>query len=75
MKHPDLKIKNVVVKKTLAYQVRVESWESISPKDLLSLNVVQECLNDDGAVASSTTYTFNMTRDEIKTLCDTLLAA
>ncbi len=74
MKHPDLKIKNITVKETPAYRVRVESWESISPKGLLSVDIVQECINDKGEITSSSTYNFHMSRDEIKTLCEGLLS-
>ena len=72
MKHPDLKITNIVVKDTPAFRVRLESWESMSPKNLFSVNFIQECLNKDGDVDTVSTYNFHMTRDEIKTLCEGL---
>ncbi len=74
MKHPDLKIKNITVKETPAFRVRVESWESINPKGLMAVDIVQECLNDKGEITSSSTYNFHMSRDEIKTLCEGLLS-
>ncbi len=74
MKHPDLKIKNITIKESPAFRVRVESWESISPKGLLSVDIVQECINDKGEITSSSTYNFHMSRDEIKTLCEGLLS-
>jgi hypothetical protein len=73
MKHPSLEVKSTTVKENSAYRVRVESWESIAPKGLLSINFVQESLNKDGEVDFSSTYSYNMTRDEISNLCKALL--
>jgi hypothetical protein len=74
MRHPDLNIKNITIKESSAYRVRVESWESINPKGLFSVDIIQECLNQDGDVDSSSTYNFHMTRDEIKVLADGLMS-
>jgi hypothetical protein len=73
MKHPDLNIKRITVKDTPAFRVRVESWESLSPKGLLAVDIIQECIDNDGAVTNSSSYNFHMTRDEIKTLCEGLM--
>jgi hypothetical protein len=73
MKHPDLKVKSTTVKENSAYRVRVESWESISPKGLISINFIQESLNKDGEVDLSSTYSYNMTKEEIGNLCKALL--
>ena len=74
MRHPDLNIKNITVKETPAFRVRVESWESISPKGLLAVDIIQECFNEDKEITSTSTYNFHMTRDEIKKLCEGLLS-
>ena len=73
MKHPDLNIKRITVKDTPAFRVRVESWESLSPKGLLAVDIIQECIDNDEAVTNSSSYNFHMTRDEIKTLCEGLM--
>ena len=73
MKHPDLNIKRITVKDTPAFRVRVESWESLSPKGLLAVDIIQECIDNDGAVTNSSSYNFHMTRNEIKTLCEGLM--
>jgi hypothetical protein len=73
MKHPDLKVKSTTVKENSAYRVRVESWESISPKGLIAINFIQESLNKDGEVDLSSTYSYNMTKEEISNLCKALL--
>ena len=74
MKHPDLKIKNITVKDTPAFRVRVESWEAVKPAGLLALDIIQECINDKGEVMSSSTYNFHMDRSEIKKLCEGLMS-
>lgn len=74
MRHPDLNIKNITIKESPAYRVRVESWECISPKDLLAVDIIQECLNKEGKIFTSSTYNFHMTRDEIKRLCEGLMS-
>jgi hypothetical protein len=53
--------------------MRVEAWEAVAPKDMLSVNFVQECLNKDGEVDFASTYSYNVTRAELKTLCEGLL--
>ena len=74
MKHPDLNVKQVIIKENPGYRVRLESWECVAPKGLLAVDIIQECLDDKGEVSSTSTYNFNMTRDEIKTLCEGLMS-
>lgn len=74
MRHPDLNIKNITIKETPAFRVRVESWESVSPKGLLAVDIIQECFNEDKEVTSASTYNFHMSRDEIKKLCEGLMS-
>ena len=74
MKHSDLNIKRITVKQTPAFRVRMESWESVSPRGLLAVDIIQECLNDDGEITDSSSYNFHMTRDEIQTLCQGLMS-
>ena len=74
MRHPDLNIKNITIKESPAYRVRVESWECVLPKGLLAVDIIQESLNKEGKVADTSTYNFHMTRDEIKRLCEGLMS-
>lgn len=74
MKHRDLKIINVTVKDSPTFKVRLESWESLAPKGVLSVNFVQECLDDEGKITNTSTYNFHMNREEIKKLCEGLLS-
>jgi hypothetical protein len=62
-----------VVKEDQAFRLRVESWEAMAPKGLLSVNFIQECLNKDGEVDFSSTYSYNMTKEDIANLCKGLL--
>lgn len=75
MKHESLNVKKFTVKEDKAFRVRVESWEAVSPKGLIALDVIQECLNDKGGVDFVSTYNFHMTRDEIQTFAKGLLSA
>lgn len=72
MKHPSIKVKSTTVKENSSYRVRIESWQSIAPKDLISVNFIQESLNKDGKVDLSSTYSYNMTKEEINNLCKAL---
>jgi hypothetical protein len=74
MKHASLNVKQFTVKENDGFRVRVESWEVISPKGLYAIDVIQEYLDEKGNVADSSTYNFHMTKDEIKILCEGLLA-
>jgi trehalose/maltose hydrolase-like predicted phosphorylase len=74
MKHESLNVKKFTVKEDKAFRVRVEAWESISPKELLALDVIQECLNDNGEVNFTSTYNFHMTKEEIQSFAKGLLS-
>jgi len=74
MKHESLKVKKFTVKEDSAFRVRVESWEAVSPKGLMAVDVIQECLNDKGDVDSVSIYNFDMTREEIQSFAKGLLS-
>jgi hypothetical protein len=74
MKHESLKVKKFTVKEDSAFRVRVESWEAVSPKGLMAVDVIQECLNDKGDVDSVSIYNFHMTREEIQSFAKGLLS-
>ena len=68
--HPDVAstAKEMVIKESEGFRLRLEKWEGISPKGLYSLDIIQESLKDDGTVAYTSTYSFNMTKEELQTL-------
>jgi len=74
MKHDSLKVKKFTVKEDTAFRVRVESWEVTRPKGLIALDVIQECLNDNGEVNFTSTYNFHMTREELQSFAKGLLS-
>jgi hypothetical protein len=65
--------KYFTVKEDQAFRLRVESWEAQAPKGLIAINFIQECLNKNGEVDFSSTYSYNMTKEEISNLCKGLL--
>ena len=74
MKQESLKVKKFTVKEDAAFRVRVESWEAMVPKGLMAVDVIQECLNDQGEVDSVSTYNFHMTKEEIQLFAKGLLS-
>ena len=66
-------MKEFVVKENLGFRLRVKSWKCSSPKDLNSIEFIQECKDDKGEVTMSSTYSFFMTDEEVKTLCEGML--
>ena len=74
MKHPSLNVKNIIIKDTASYRVRVESWEVINPMGLHNVDFIQEILDKDGEVELASTYNFHMTKEEIKKLCEGLMS-
>jgi hypothetical protein len=65
--------KHFTVKEDRAFRLRLETWEAQAPKGLIVVNFIQECLNKDGEVDFSSTYSYNMTKAEIANLCKGLL--
>ena len=74
MRHESLNVKKFTVKEDPAFRVRVESWESVVPKGLMTVDVIQESLNNSGEVDSTSTYNFHMTREEIQLFAKGLLS-
>lgn len=71
--HPSLKVKDITVKETSGFRLRVRSWKCLSPADLNSLEFVQESLKEDGSVAQTSTYSFFMTDTELKKLAESIV--
>jgi hypothetical protein len=71
--HPSLNVKDITVKETPGFRLRVKSWKCLSPADLNSLEFIQESLKEDGTVAQTSTYSFFMTDTELKTLAESIV--
>ncbi len=74
--HPDVAktAKEMVIKESEGFRLRMEKWESISPKGLIAVDLIQESLDEDGKVLYTSTYNFNMTKEELQTLAYGLTA-
>jgi hypothetical protein len=59
--------KDVIIKESSSFRLRMVRRCCLSPKDLNSLELIQEQLID-GVVTDSSTYNFFLTDDEILTL-------
>ncbi len=66
-------MKEFTVKENQGFRLRVKSWKCAAPKDLNSIEFIQECKDDKGEVSQTSTYSFFMTDDEIRTLCEGML--
>ena len=65
--------KEMTVKESEGFRVRMVKHEVISPKGLFSLDLIQESLKD-GEVHVSQTYNFFMTKEELQSLAYGLTA-
>jgi hypothetical protein len=65
--------KEMTIKENEGFRIRVVKHEVISPKGLFSLDIIQESMKE-GKVADSQTYNFFMTKDELHTLAQGLIA-
>jgi hypothetical protein len=59
--------KEITVKESEGFRVRMVKHEVISPKGLFSLDLIQESLKD-GKVQDTATYNFFMTKEELQSL-------
>jgi hypothetical protein len=60
--------KEMTIKENLGFRLRLEKWESIAPIGLVSIGLIQESLDDKGEVLFTSTYNFNMSKEELQTL-------
>lgn len=60
--------KEMIVKESAGFRVRMVKHEVISPKGLFSLDLIQEGLKEDGTVSQTSTYNFFMTKEELQAL-------
>jgi len=65
--------KEITVKESEGFRVRVVKHELLAIKDLFSLDIIQESLKD-GNVQDSQTYNFFMTKEELAKLANGLTA-
>jgi hypothetical protein len=71
--HPDLKVKEVLIKDKEGFRLRLKKWKCVAPTDLNALEFIQESLNEQGKVTLSSTYNFFMSDNELKVLAASLV--
>jgi len=65
--------KEITVKESEGFRVRLVKHEVISPKGLFNLDIIQESLKE-GTVTDSQTYNFFMNKEELQSLARGLTA-
>lgn len=65
--------KEITVKESDGFRVRLVKHEVISPKGLFSLDIIQDSLKE-GIVTDSQTYNFFMNKEELQSLAHGLTA-
>ena len=71
--HPDLKVKEVLIKDKEGFRLRLKKWKCTAPADLNALEFIQESLDDKGEVSMTSTYNFFMSDNELKVLAASLV--
>lgn len=74
--HPDAATTatEIVIKENEGFRLRMEKWQSINPKGLFAVDLIQESLDQHGEVVNSSIYNFNMTKEELERLAQSLVA-
>jgi hypothetical protein len=60
--------KEMIVKESEGFRLRLEKHEVLSPKGLFSISLINESLDKDGAVLESSSYNYFMTKEELQSL-------
>lgn len=66
-------MKEIIVKDTPGFQLRVKKWECLSPKGLYAVNFIQATKDQDGNIDSESTYEFFMDYKEMTQLAGALV--
>ncbi len=66
-------MKEVIIKDTPGFQLRVKKWESRSPKGLSAVHFIQCTKDRDGNIDNESTYEFFMDHTEITQLAEALV--
>ena len=65
-------MKEVIVKDTAGFQLRVKKWECQSPKGLFSVHFVQATKDKEGKIDSESIYEFFMDQHDINSVAKAL---
>ncbi len=66
--------KEMTIKESSGFRLRLVKHEVISPKGLFSVDLINEGLKEDGTVNQSSVYNFFMTKEELQALAHGLTA-
>jgi len=66
--------KEMTIKESEGFRVRLVKHEVLSPKGLFSIDLINESLKTDGTVSDVSTYNYFMTEEELATLATALTA-
>lgn len=58
-------MKEIIVKDTPGFQLKIKKWECIAPKGLYAVNFIQSTKDKEGKIDSQSTYEFFMDKDEL----------
>jgi len=65
-------MKEVIVKDTAGFQLRVKKWECLRPEGLFAVNFIQATKDKEGKIDNESTYEFFMTQDDINSVAKAL---
>lgn len=60
--------KEMTIKESEGFRLRLVKHEVLSPKGLISVELINESLKTDGTVGESSTYNYFMTPEELQSL-------
>lgn len=66
--------KEMVIKESKGFRLTLVKHEVISPKGLMSVDLINDSLKQDGTVGQTSTYNFFMTKEELQALAYGLTA-
>jgi hypothetical protein len=58
-------MKEIIVKDTAGFQLRVKKWECLSPEGLFAVNFIQATKDKDGNIDQESTYEFFMNQSDL----------
>jgi len=65
-------MKELLIKDTPGFQLRVKKWECLSPKGLYAVNFIQATKDKEGNIDCESTYSFFMDKEELTQLAASL---
>ena len=68
----EFNLREFTIKEDTAFRLRVRMWDCLSPRELKSVEFINECIGKDGEVDFRSTYEFYMTQEELNKLAEGL---